>query len=108
MKGLSKKIVAIVVCALIVGIIAILPGFAETQEQLKSVFVTRKDVGKWVKYAESKMEWAESIANWQIFYECSKEMSLRGVPDRNETALPRPAETKGTFKPYDEGDYVWP
>lgn len=105
MKGLSKKLLAIVACVLIVGVVAILPGFAETQDQLKQVFVTRKDVGKWVKYAESKMEWAESVANWQIFVECSKEMSIRGVEDKNKQRI---ASTMKSSKAYNEADWDWP
>lgn len=104
MKGLTKKVIAIIVCALIIGVIAILPGFAETQEQLEQVFVKREDVGKWVKYAEDKLKWAESVSNWKIYRECSKEMSTRGVEDKNQSlpATEKPSES------YNPGAYVWP
>ena len=106
MKGLSKKIIAIIACALLVGVIAALPGFAETQEQLKGVFVTRAEVGKWVKYASEKMEWAESMANWKVWHECSVEMSKRDMRYQH-ASIPASAVVP-SFKPYNEADYTWP
>ena len=48
MKKLHKKILIILSIVLALGIFAALPGFAETQEELKKIFVTRDEFNEWI------------------------------------------------------------
>lgn len=47
MKSLKKTVVMIILSALVFGAITCIPGFAETQEELKNIFVTREEFFTW-------------------------------------------------------------
>ena len=48
MKSLTRKILIILSMVLILGTIFAIPMFAETQDELKQIFVTREEWDKWI------------------------------------------------------------
>ena len=48
MKSLTRKILIILSMVLILGTIFAIPMFAETQDELKQVFVTREEWDRWI------------------------------------------------------------
>ena len=48
MKSLTRKILIIVSMVLILGTIFAIPLFAETQDELKEIFVTREEWDRWI------------------------------------------------------------
>ena len=48
MNNLTRKILIIVSMVLILGTIFAIPLFAETQDELKQIFVTREEWNKWI------------------------------------------------------------
>ena len=48
MNKISRKILIILSLVLILGIVFAIPLFAETQDELKQIFVTREEWDKWI------------------------------------------------------------
>ena len=92
MKSISKKVLIIVLSILIMGLIAAIPGFAETQEELKSIFVTREEVDVWINGNGASTGISEVLANLEINMQeqvqakVKVEMSRRGIKDAAETS----------------------
>ena len=47
MSKITKKMLIILGTVLALGLITVIPGFAETQEELSKIFVTRDEWNKW-------------------------------------------------------------
>jgi spore coat polysaccharide biosynthesis predicted glycosyltransferase SpsG len=56
MKNLTKKVLIIIASVIVMGLMAAIPGFAETQEELKQIFVTRDEINLWIKLNDSENE----------------------------------------------------
>ena len=48
MSKITKKMLIIIGAVLLLGVVTIIPGFAETEEELSKIFVTRDEWKKWV------------------------------------------------------------
>ena len=98
MKNLTKKVLIIITIVLIMGLIAAIPGFAETQEELKQIFVTRDEVNFWINGSGDSTGISEVLANLEINMQeqvqarVKIEMSIRGIKDKTETTT-APAES---------------
>lgn len=93
MKSLTKKVLIIIVSVIIMGLIAAIPGFAETQEELKQIFVTRDEINLWINGSGSSTGISEILANLevnmqqQVQSKVKIEMSRRGIKDKTETTV---------------------
>ena len=93
MNDLTKKIVLIVTLVLIIGIISVMPGFAETQEELRQIFVTRDEVKLWINGSGASTGISEVLASLevnmqeQVQSKVKEEMSKRGIKDKTETTV---------------------
>ena len=91
MKSLTKKVLIIILSILIMGAIAAIPGFAETQEELKQIFVTRDEVNLWINGDATSTGISEILANMEINMQqqvqsrVKYEMSIRQIKDNAET-----------------------
>ena len=91
MKSLTKKVLIIILSILIMGAIAAIPGFAETQEELKQIFVTRDEVNLWINGDATSTGISEILANMelnmqqQVQSRVKYEMSIRQIKDNAET-----------------------
>lgn len=91
MKSLTKKVLIIILSVLIMGALAAIPGFAETQEELKQIFVTRDEINLWINGSGSSTGISEVLANLevnmqqQVQSKVKIEMSRRGIKDKAET-----------------------
>ena len=96
MKSLTKKVLIIILSVLIMGALAAIPGFAETQEELKQIFVTRDEVNLWINGNGSQTGISEVLANLevnmqqQVQSKVKREMSKRGIKDKAETTTTAP------------------
>ena len=71
MNKISSKILIILGLVLILGIIFAIPLFAETQDELKQIFVTREEWDKWINVdgysdATSVVGMSEYLKNVEI------------------------------------------
>lgn len=93
MKSLTKKVLIIILSVIIMGLIAAIPGFAETQEELKQIFVTRDEINLWINGSGSSTGISEILANLevnmqqQVQSKVKIEMSRRGIKDKTETTV---------------------
>lgn len=92
MNNLTKKVLVIIAIVLVMGIIAALPGFAETQEELKQIFVTREEINLWINGSGSSTGISEVLASLeqnmqqQVQSKVKEEMKKRGIKDNAETS----------------------
>ncbi|MBR4313547.1 MAG: hypothetical protein IKP66_01400 [Lachnospiraceae bacterium] len=93
MKSLTKKVLIIIASVIIMGLISAIPGFAETQEELKQIFVTRDEINLWINGSGSSTGISEVLANLevnmqqQVQSKVKIEMSKRGIKDKTETTV---------------------
>ena len=93
MKSLTKKVLIIIASVIIMGLISAIPGFAETQEELKQIFVTRDEINLWINGSGSSTGISEVLANLevnmqqQVQSKVKVEMSKRGIKDKTETTV---------------------
>ncbi len=93
MKSLTKKVLIIIASIIIMGLISAIPGFAETQEELKQIFVTRDEINLWINGSGSSTGISEVLANLevnmqqQVQSKVKVEMSKRGIKDKTETTV---------------------
>lgn len=91
MKNLTKKVLIIIVSVILMGLVAAIPGFAETQEELKQIFVTRDEINLWINGSGTATGISEVLANLevnmqqQVQSKVKIEMSKRGIKDKTET-----------------------
>ena len=92
MSNLTKKVLIIIASVIVMGLIAAIPGFAETQEELKQIFVTRDEVKLWINGDATSTGISEILANLevnmqqQVQSKVKIEMSIRGIKDKAETS----------------------
>ena len=96
MKSLTKKVLIIILSILIMGLIAAIPGFAETQEELKQIFVTRDEINAWIYGSSDAVSSvtgiSEVLANLEVKMQESVqskvkyEMSIREIKDNAESS----------------------
>ncbi len=92
MNKITKKVLIILAIVLIMGIIAAIPGFAETQEELKQIFVTREEVNLWINGSGDQTGISEALASLeqnmqqQVQSKVKVEMKKRGIKDNAETS----------------------
>lgn len=92
MKNLTKKVLIIIVSVILMGLMAAIPGFAETQEELKQIFVTRDEINLWINGDGTATGISEVLANLevnmqeQVQAKVKIEMSKRGIKDKTETS----------------------
>ena len=88
MKELTKKVLVMIAVVILLGIIAVIPGFAETQEELKQIFVTRQEVDIWLNGSgaqtgiRSVLESLEMKMQETVQSKVKIEMSIRGIKDK--------------------------
>ncbi|MBQ2205479.1 MAG: hypothetical protein II411_06275 [Lachnospiraceae bacterium] len=88
MKELTKKVLVMIAVVILLGIIAAIPGFAETQEELKQIFVTRQEVDIWLNGSgaqtgiRSVLESLEMKMQETVQSKVKIEMSIRGIKDK--------------------------
>jgi len=88
MKELTKKVLVMIAVVILLGIIAAIPGFAETQEELKQIFVTRQEVYIWLNGSgaqtgiRSVLESLEMKMQETVQSKVKIEMSIRGIKDK--------------------------
>ncbi len=93
MKSLTKKVLIIIASVILMGLISAIPGFAETQEELKQIFVTRDEINLWINGSGSSTGISEVLANLevnmqqQVQSKVKVEMSKRGIKDKTETTV---------------------
>ena len=91
MKNLTKKVLIIIASVIVMGLIAAIPGFAETQEELKQIFVTRDEINLWINGSGTSTGISEVLANLEVNMQqqvqsrVKEEMSKRGIKDKAET-----------------------
>ena len=91
MKSLTKKVLIIILSVLIMGALAAIPGFAETQEELQKIFVTRDEINLWINGDVTSTGMSEILANMEVNMQqqvqsrVKYEMSIRGIKDNAET-----------------------
>ena len=91
MNKLTKKVLIIILSVLIMGILATFPGFAETQEELKQIFVTRDEVNLWINGSGSSTGISQVLASLEfnmqseVQLRVKVEMSRRGIKDKSES-----------------------
>ena len=90
MSKLTKKVLVIIASVIIMGIIAAIPGFAETQEELKQIFVTRDEINLWINGSGSSTGISEVNMQQQVQSRVKIEMSKRGIKDKAETTVAEP------------------
>ena len=92
MKNLTKKVLIMIVSVILMGLMAAIPGFAETQEELKQIFVTRDEINLWINGDGTATGISEVLANLevnmqeQVQAKVKIEMSKRGIKDKTETS----------------------
>lgn len=92
MKSITKKVLIIILSVLIMGALAAIPGFAETQEELKQIFVTREEINLWINGDATSTGMSEILANLEVNMQqqvqsrVKYEMSIRGIKDNAETS----------------------
>lgn len=92
MKSITKKVLIIILSVLIMGALAAIPGFAETQEELKQIFVTRDEINLWINGDATSTGMSEILANLEVNMQqqvqsrVKYEMSIRGIKDNAETS----------------------
>lgn len=95
MKELYRKVLTIILAISVMAILFALPGFAETQEELKDRFVTRASWSEWIHSncgvpeatdtsnrpigMSEYLEGIESAKFRSIYSRVGTEMSLRGM-----------------------------
>lgn len=73
------------------GLISAIPGFAETQEELKQIFVTRDEINLWINGDATSTGMSEILANLEINMQqqvqsrVKYEMSIREIKDKTES-----------------------
>ena len=88
MKELTKKVLVMIAVVILLGIIAVIPGFAETQEELKQICVTRQEVDIWLNGSgaqtgiRSVLESLEMKMQETVQSKVKIEMSIRGIKDK--------------------------
>lgn len=88
---LWKKVLIIIAIVLAMGIIAAMPGFAETQDELKQRFVTREEINLWINGSGESTGISEVLASMEINMQqkvqekVKVEMKKRGIKDNAET-----------------------
>ena len=96
MSGLTKKVLIIIALVLALGIIAAMPGFAETQDELKAIFVTREEVNLWINGSGTSTGISEALASLeqkmqeQVQSKVKEEIKKRGIKDNAETTVVSP------------------
>ena len=92
MTNLTKKVLIIIAIVMIMGLIAAIPGFAETQDELRQIFVTRDEVNFWINGSGTATGISEVLANLEIGLQeqvqskVKVEMSKRGINDKAESS----------------------
>ena len=92
MKSLTKKVLIIILSVVIMGLIAAIPGFAETQDELKQIFVTREEFNLWIRGDATSTGISEILANLEVKMQESVqsrvkyEMSIREIKDNAESS----------------------
>ena len=92
MNSLTKKVLIIILSVLIMGALTAIPGFAETQEELKQIFVTRDEINLWINGDATSTGMSELLANMEVSMQqqvqsrVKYEMSIRGIKDNAETS----------------------
>lgn len=95
MKELYRKVLTIILAITVMAILFALPGFAETQDELKDRFVTRASWSEWIHSncglseatdtshhpigMSEYLEGIESVKFRSIYSRVGTEMSLRGM-----------------------------
>lgn len=78
------------------GALTAIPGFAETQEELKRIFVTREEINLWINGDATSTGMSEILANMEVNMQqqvqsrVKYEMSIRGIKDNAETTTASP------------------
>lgn len=96
MSSLTKKVLIIIALVLLLGILASIPGFAETQEELRQIFVTRDEVNAWINGSGSSTGISQALASLeknveeQVYSRVKVEMKKREIKDPNETTTESP------------------
>ena len=91
MKSLTKKVLIIIASVILMGLISAIPGFAETQEELKQIFVTRDEINLWINGDATSTGMSEILANLEINMQqqvqsrVKYEMSIREIKDKTES-----------------------
>lgn len=114
MNSVRKVVVVAISFAMLMLVLASIPGFAETQEDLKQMFVTREEFNNWafngtevsfIKYGTSQnassvfvkvsevvhgdmsrvLESVEEMGALRVQVQCEIEMSRRNIRDNNLT-----------------------
>lgn len=92
MNGLTKKVLIIIALVLLMGLIAAMPGFAETQDELKAIFVTREEVNLWINGSGNSTGISEALASLEqkmqeeVQSKVKAEIKKRGIKDNAETS----------------------
>lgn len=92
MKGLYKKVFTIILTISVLAILFALPGFAETQDELKAKFVTRASWSEWINGANGQTGFSEFLANVEqikvesVYNRVEYEMSVRGMKFNSESS----------------------
>lgn len=82
----------IIASVIFIGLVAAIPGFAETQEELKQIFVTRDEINLWINGNGTATGISEVLANLEVNMQeqvqsrVKIEMSKRGIKDKTETS----------------------
>lgn len=113
MNSVRKVVVVAISFAMLMLVLASIPGFAETQEDLKQMFVTREEFNSWaygstavsfIKYSTTRdgsvikkvsavayggmsqvLASIEENGVLRVQAKCESEMSIRGIHDNNLT-----------------------
>lgn len=94
MSKLTKKVLIIIASVIVMGLIAAIPGFAETQEELKQIFVTRDEINVWINGSGASTGISQVLASLelnmqqQVQSKVKIEMSRRGIKDKAESTTP--------------------
>ena len=90
MKELRKKVSTIIFTILVLAVLFALPGFAETQDELKAKFVTRASWSEWVNGVNGQTGFSALLESMEqkkvesVYNRVEYEMSIRGMKLRTE------------------------
>ena len=99
MNKISKKICIILGLVLILGIFLSIPMFAETQDELKQIFVTREEWDKWINVdgitlGETTMGMSEYLGRMEV--DAQSRVQVKTIEEYLRRGLKLPTEESTT------------